>query len=361
MKWTTEQDEYLKQNFVKSPIEEIKQKLNRNWPTISWRCRKLGLKDVNSYYLRKYSLNTMYFSTPTIQNSYWAGFIAADGCTIKNKQKLEILIKSTDKNILENFKKDIKFSGPIRDRTINNSKLCRIIIKSKQIIDDLYNNFNITPKKSLTLLPPSSLNLIQSLAFIRGFIDGDGSIIYTTGKKLCIHFNGTEKMLKWIISIFNQINPNMIGKQKISKNKSIYRWSLSGKFAIYFFNILSKLDTYNLYRKWNKKEKRKIYNLNEFIKGWICGAFIPSLFISDKFEIAIKRYKAGDHDQSHIHKVADEITMIIDGFVDMNGIKYHSDDIILIERGETTDFTAITDATTCVIKIPCVKGDKYLV
>jgi hypothetical protein len=62
-----------------------------------------------------------------------------------------------------------------------------------------------------------------------------------------------------------------------------------------------------------------------------------------------------------MHKVADEITMIVEGMVSMNGVKYSANDILLIEKGDATDFLAVTDAITCVVKLPCVKGDKYLV
>lgn len=33
--------------------------------------------------LKKYSYNDNYFRTPNLENSYWAGFIAADGCVYK--------------------------------------------------------------------------------------------------------------------------------------------------------------------------------------------------------------------------------------------------------------------------------------
>ena len=45
----------------------------------------------------------------------------------------------------------------------------------------------------------------------------------------------------------------------------------------------------------------------------------------------------------------------------MNGNLYNSGDIITIEPGESTNFEALTDATTTVIKLPCVKDDKYIV
>jgi len=105
----------------------------------------------------------------------------------------------------------------------------------------------------------------------------------------------------------------------------------------------------------------RLYNWNDFKGGWYIGRFDPTIIPSDEVEVCIKRYKAGDHDQSHKHILADEITMIIEGFVDMNKVKYRANDIIWIEKGEVTDFTALTDAVTCVVKLPCVKGDKYLV
>jgi len=44
----------------------------------------------------------------------------------------------------------------------------------------------------------------------------------------------------------------------------------------------------------------------------------------------------------------------------MNGSIWQDNDIIIIKPGEYTDFTCLTDVITCVVKIPCVKDDKYL-
>jgi quercetin dioxygenase-like cupin family protein len=104
----------------------------------------------------------------------------------------------------------------------------------------------------------------------------------------------------------------------------------------------------------------KLYNRNNFIGGWFIGNFIPTIIPSNEVEVSIKRYKAGDYDQAHYHKEADEITVIVEGMVSMNKIKYHTDDILWIEKGDITDFLALTDAITCVVKMPSVKGDKYL-
>jgi len=105
----------------------------------------------------------------------------------------------------------------------------------------------------------------------------------------------------------------------------------------------------------------KLNKLNEMFKGWIIGNFEPSLYKTDDFEVAVKKYKAGDKDEKHYHKVATEITVIVSGMVLMNGIIYNSGDIITIEPNEATDFEALSDAVTTVIKVPCVKDDKYIV
>ena len=101
--------------------------------------------------------------------------------------------------------------------------------------------------------------------------------------------------------------------------------------------------------------------LDSFVKGWVVGNFEPTLFQTDDFEVAVKNYKEGDYEEKHYHKVATEWTIISEGRVLMNGIEYSKGDVITIEPGEATDFKVLEDTTTTVIKIPCVRGDKYLV
>jgi quercetin dioxygenase-like cupin family protein len=101
-------------------------------------------------------------------------------------------------------------------------------------------------------------------------------------------------------------------------------------------------------------------NLNDFTKGWIIGNFEPTLLNTNDFEVAIKRYKAGDYENSHHHKISTEYTIIVEGTVLMNEIEYKKDDIIIIKPNESTDFKCLTDVTTVVIKTPSSKDDKYI-
>ncbi len=103
----------------------------------------------------------------------------------------------------------------------------------------------------------------------------------------------------------------------------------------------------------------KTHNLAEMIKGWFIGPFEPTAFKTDQFECAVKRYVKGDHEKKHVHRIATEFTIIVDGAVRMNDKVYERNAVIEIPPGEASDFAALTDVITFVVKIPAVLGDKY--
>lgn len=104
----------------------------------------------------------------------------------------------------------------------------------------------------------------------------------------------------------------------------------------------------------------KKFNLKDMIGGWVIGNFVPTLFKTNEVEVAVKHYKAGDYDSTHYHKIGTEYTIIVKGQVEMSGDIYNENDIIVIEPLESTDFRALTDSTTVVVKIPGANNDKYL-
>ena len=103
----------------------------------------------------------------------------------------------------------------------------------------------------------------------------------------------------------------------------------------------------------------KIGSLTDFTKGWFIGDFEPNVLQTNDFEIAIKRYNAGDYESAHYHKISTEFTIIVEGEVLMNGTEYKKNDIITIKPNESTDFKCLTEVTTVVVKIPSSKDDKY--
>ncbi len=106
-------------------------------------------------------------------------------------------------------------------------------------------------------------------------------------------------------------------------------------------------------------QKAEIFYLHDMIKGWFVGNFEPTVLRTNDVEVGIKHYQKGDHERSHHHKIATEITVVQKGIVEMNGVQHGDGAIIKIAPGVSTDFKAITDVTTIVVKIPGANDDKY--
>ena len=104
----------------------------------------------------------------------------------------------------------------------------------------------------------------------------------------------------------------------------------------------------------------RVNHLDDMVKGWFVGDFDPVVMRTSQFEVGVKKYKKNDYESRHYHKIATEMTVIITGEVVMNGIAYDAGKIIVIEPGDETDFRAITDAVTVVVKVPSVLNDKYI-
>jgi quercetin dioxygenase-like cupin family protein len=103
-----------------------------------------------------------------------------------------------------------------------------------------------------------------------------------------------------------------------------------------------------------------VEKLENMEKGWFIGAFSPTLINTTDVEVAVKSYQKGDYEESHYHKLATEITVIVSGRVRMNGAEYQAGDIIVIEPYEATDFKALEDTVNTVVKFPGAQNDKYL-
>ncbi|MTV39981.1 hypothetical protein [Duganella radicis] len=102
------------------------------------------------------------------------------------------------------------------------------------------------------------------------------------------------------------------------------------------------------------------YKLEDMTRGWFVGDFTPTVLATRAAEVGIKHYRAGDREARHYHKIAQEITVIQSGRVQMNGVEYASGDIIVINPMESTDFVVLEDTVTVVVKVPGAVDDKYL-
>jgi hypothetical protein len=122
----------------------------------------------------RYTWDDAFFARDTQESFYFAGFIAADGCIADREYSttLQIHIKNTDREVLDRFKGDVLFNGPI----VDSAGKVRIAITSKSMCKDL-ERFGIGPRKSFTYSIPDSIKQHPLVwHFLRGLIDGDGWI-----------------------------------------------------------------------------------------------------------------------------------------------------------------------------------------
>lgn len=105
----------------------------------------------------------------------------------------------------------------------------------------------------------------------------------------------------------------------------------------------------------------KVEKISNMTKGWFVGNFEPSLYQTNDCEVAVKSYAKGEKEQSHYHKIATEITVVVKGRVRMFDTIFMEGDIVIVEPGDITAFEALDDAVNVVVKLPGANNDKYIV
>jgi hypothetical protein len=267
-RWSEGEEQILISNYLKKPVSELRDLIpDKDYRTITSHARGLGLKKDPSSYRRRYDYNREFFKEPNVCNSYWAGFIAADGSVDEDRATVRISLHLKDSLVLTSFASLSRFTGDIRTRLTTSVKgktpMSFLEFSSaQQMVQDLKNNFNIVQNKTLVLEPPTKLNYENSLAFMVGLIDGDGSIILPSKPDKwghiypIINITGTQNLLEWAKEIFDKICPSMYGinaKVHPIKGSRAFTYKVGGKRAYRILKELQKVPTpTRLARKWGK-------------------------------------------------------------------------------------------------------------
>ena len=166
---------FYKENSI--TITACAEKFSCDRHALSRWLKKSGLK-INPH--GKQLLNSDKFSCiDTEEKAYWLGFLYADGNVRENKISLELAVK--DKEHLEKFNQFMEKEKDI----LTSGHRVRCLFMDKKVYQDLV-NLGVVPNKSLILKFPNYNQVPKNLIrhFIRGYVDGDGSLSYTTTGKL---------------------------------------------------------------------------------------------------------------------------------------------------------------------------------
>lgn len=239
-------------------LRQLELKYNVTRATISKYLEEKQIKQSKGNHYRKYfHMENFFEDIDNEKKAYWLGFMFADGYIINNENRygqdaFGITLAEDSLDTLEKFKKDIEASNPINwDNSKKGQRQCKMNLTSQKTVNDLIDK-GCFKQKSLILEPPKKVpeNLIPH--FIRGFFDGDGSIIKyertETSTIFQINITSTYEMVKWIKDYIGmgQIIPER-------RREQTWYFTLGGnQQVIKFYHLLYKNATVWMDRKYNR-------------------------------------------------------------------------------------------------------------
>lgn len=272
--WSDEEIGILKENYGKLRKTEWPLVLpNKNYGQLHNFAYKHGIKAGHIGMLRHIDVVDDFFLLPSTISAYWAGFIAADGSINGKLHQLIITLSVVDINHLYALRSLLAPSANIRIYPHNKARntqwckykindYCRFQVTSKQILIDLDRIYNITPSKTRTLVPPNLSDDNNIMAYMVGFIDGDGDI-RTSGKDIgapaMIRVCGNKVMMDWICEQANRLflpryNTWIARATPKEEHRSdfIYYYGFSAGRATRLMNLIDEHELPVLKRKWDK-------------------------------------------------------------------------------------------------------------
>jgi riboflavin synthase alpha subunit len=216
--------------FIESNLGQISQRkiaksLGIGKTTVNKWSKELGFHHV------KHSVNENFFDEWNDDSAYILGYIFADGCVSWNPrrgyQSLTITASEKDSSHIETIRKTISSTKPLLYS--EKTKSYRLIANSKKLCMKLM-KMGIVPRKSLIVeFPDVPKKYLRH--FIRGVIDGDGTVRYVNRKRspyfeIQISSGSPKFIRKLVETIKGNIGVDSTIR-KVSKNTFVTQYSCS--------------------------------------------------------------------------------------------------------------------------------------
>lgn len=182
----------------------------------------------------KYEVDENFFEViDTEEKAYWLGFLYADGYVKKRQSNsciIELSLAEIDYNHVLKFKNSLKSNYAISKKIVKlqNKEFVayRFSIYREKMYMDLVNKGCVENKSLILKFPEYTIFSNQDLVkhFIRGYVDGDGSLGIYNGRG-SVSILGTEHMLNGILSVLKS--------QSITTKSIPHRCTTQGKTNIF--------------------------------------------------------------------------------------------------------------------------------
>lgn len=268
-------DSYVNRN--ESSVK-ISKKYNVNYKVILKVLHNNNINVDQKKIVRKYNLDEHYFDVIDTQDkAYILGLLYADGSNNISKSTISISLQEEDKKILEEIKSIINSEKPLEYIDYSNKNDFGYHYKNQYRLS-LFSSYMCKVLQKIGMIPNKSLKLIfpnidKSLYkhFIRGYFDGDGSIVQQirndNNHPVLVTITSTKSFCNTISDIIkNELNINSCITDASCKNGITKVLSISGRNVCKTF-LDWIYDDANLFleRKYNRY--LDYYNINNSLSA----------------------------------------------------------------------------------------------
>lgn len=199
--------------------------------------------------------------------AYILGLLWSDGCNSVDIGKITLQLQERDKQILEDISVLVNSDMPLwflnlNQKNSNWSNTYTFTIRSRHM-SNLLASYGMVQRKSLVLEFPDWLNESLYSHFIRGYMDGDGSIYYSQQNNvLRINMIGTKSFLDVIQHICSMIGVKTSLYHKDGHNEATYVLYTTSNFGtLKFLQWIYNDANLKLQRKYDKYQQA-LYDYN---------------------------------------------------------------------------------------------------
>ena len=222
----------------------------------------------------KYHCNGNYFDNiDNADKAYILGLLWSDGCNYLSLGKIQLQLQEKDKHILNDINILIDNDRPLTFLSLNDQNptwqnTYTLILKSYHM-SKILNDYGMTPRKSLTLEFPTWLDTSLYSHFLRGYIDGDGSICYRVDMNSCrVSIIGTKMFLDVVQNILLQLGVKCSLYHKNGQSDVTYTLhTTSNSGSVKLLNWIYDDAHLKLERKYDKYQQFLSNSINNSLVG----------------------------------------------------------------------------------------------
>lgn len=201
--------------------------------------------------VRKYDINDNFLDTFGEEQAYFIGYMLTDGSVSSRYRTISFRCSLNDKQLIEDLLKMLGSNYPIREY----GNAITVEMRSEKLYEAL-SKYGITQNKTLDVRVPKIPKTLW-IPFLRGVIDGDGSIgfyEYKSGSKYTIRItSGSKPFLEDIQNMVAELYNEYGSIRHTNGNCHVLTYQ-SKKFVIQFHSDLYKNAKISLKRKANLYE-----------------------------------------------------------------------------------------------------------